>query len=1055
MIFKHSFNSIIRSPGKTLLFLILLTASIVFVNLGSSMNFSANRMLDQANEHFDTVIALKYGDLHNPDGAWADENFQNNLAQIDIDSLADHPAVIAVDRERSITAYAGSDSTVWQSNSPVKDYVILTLRLLAPQDDGSWTAVTYETIFGRRVSGTVFLRINPYNTQGEEISAQLQPGRTFLLAALAQTAPSSGLTLTPVKPSLLVLNPDETLSGLSEITDITDQLDYFETNEGQTWLDLVDKLNIVDKSFQVVASSDIPSMIPFHMKQTWLIDGSFENQPGTCYISERLAGVNDLEVGDSWQLAYHYEPNGDTSFAYSLEEGFAHEEACQIAGIFHIIPDIDYTILIPLPQWLEKVPDSYDFLRIKVHNDTAEEYLDFIKGQLPAMVDIQVEDQGYNNAVVPILKLRMRSLYMTIASAAAGAAVISLFAYLFIVRQRETADVMMKLGTGRGRTIAYLIIGIMIIAILSGLAGTYIAGQVDSRLTTAVWESLQGGIMQDLRFSERALGMQLEFNPELVTASWVRYATTSVVITLVFVITLIASLITLKKPKRRKAKPIEAPKTESGKAMSFAWMPGLSLRFASRSIKRNFFRSLIVPVAVSLLAAFILVIAFSVAEQERAAETIYDEVPNTAYLTTALGRHRNFPARLQSDIFHMLDSEWSGRQMIQMFRYPASGEDVRQFRQKLETENPVIKEFLLTRYMNYEYMGLVEHADGSPGTPDLPEKPELILQTSAVAAELGFNWLEQQVKRMPVLALTDSVTRTSEAVKFRDSQVQWLEGFSDADFLEPQFIVVLPDRFMNEEGLEMGDVIRLGVYEVDDYFSVMVEGFDFKIVGSYFQGSRSPVFYVPWNLLLNIVMGSDRFLTVTDIYNPDTPLVLGLSNEYLADSLDSATIIPKDPRNLDALRDYLEENGYSQVGVIRSNRLAVVIEDKALADGLLSIQQHLSFLNFIIPIMLLLSGVIAFILSYLLTRNRLPEFAVMVSLGAKKFQVYLAFFLEQFFLLFIGMLPIVLVLIARPEWLPAVQQNLLLFIAIYTFGIVVAIGLMGRSKVLDILFTKE
>ena len=1055
MIFKHSFNSIIRSPGKTLLFLILLTASIVFVNLGSSMNYSANRMLDQANEHFDTVIALKYGDLHNPDGAWADENFQKNLAQIDIDSLSDHPAVIAVDRERSITAYAGSDSTVWQSNSPVKDYVILTLRLLSPQDDGSWTALTYETIFGRKVSGTVFLRINPYNTQGEDISTQLQPGRTFLLAALAQTASSSGLTLTPVKPSLLVLNPDVTLSGFSEITDITDQPDFFETKEGQTWLGLVDKLNIVDKSFQVVASSDIPSMVPFHMKQTWLTDGSFQNQPGTCYISERLAGVFDLEVGDSWQLAYHYEPNGNTSFAYSLEEGFAHEEACLIAGIFHIIPDMDYTILIPWPQWLQKVPDSYDFLRIKVHNDMAEEYLDFIKEQLPAMVEIQVEDQGYSNAVVPILKLRVRSLYMTIASAAAGAAVISLFAYLFIVRQSETADVMMKLGSGRSRTIAYLIIGIMIIAILSGLAGIYIAGQVDSRLTTTVWESLQGGIMQDLRFSERALGMQLEFKPELVTAAWVRYATTSVVIALVFVITLIASLITLKKPKRRKAKPIEAPKTESGKAMSFAWLPGLSLRFASRSIKRNFFRSLIVPVAVSLLAAFILVIAFSVAEQERAAETIYDEVPNTAYLTTALGRHRNFPARLQSDVFHMLDSEWSGRQMTQMFRYPASGEEVRQFRQQLEAENPVIKEFLLTRYMNYEYIGLVEHADGSPGTPDLPEKPELITQTSAVAADLGFNWLAQQVKRMPVLALTDSVTRTSEAVKFRDSQVQWLEGFSDADFLEPQFIIVLPDRFMNEEGLELGDVIRLGVYEADENFGVMVEGFDFKVVGSYFQGSRSPVFYVPWNLLLNIVMGSDRYLIQADTSDTNTPMTPGLPNEYLADSLDSATIIPKDPRNLDALRDYLEENGYSQVGIIRSNRLAVVIEDKALADGLLSIQQHLSFLNFIIPIMLLLSGVIAFILSYLLTRNRLPEFAVMVSLGAKKFQVYLAFFLEQFFLLFIGMLPVVAVLIVRPEWLLAVGQNLLLFIAIYTFGIVIAIGLMGRSKVLDILFTKE
>jgi ABC-type antimicrobial peptide transport system permease subunit len=237
---------------------------------------------------------------------------------------------------------------------------------------------------------------------------------------------------------------------------------------------------------------------------------------------------------------------------------------------------------------------------------------------------------------------------------------------------------------------------------------------------------------------------------------------------------------------------------------------------------------------------------------------------------------------------------------------------------------------------------------------------------------------------------------------------------------------------------------------------VLAEPFDFTVVGSYFQGSRSPVFYVPWNLLLDIKMGTDLgILLPEDHEDPDSPMIAGLPNEYLAESVDSATIIPKDPRNLDALRDYLEENGYSQVGIIRSNRLAVVIEDKALADGLLSIQQHLSSLNFIIPIMLLLSGVIAFILSYLLTRHRLPEFAVMRSLGTKKFQVYLAFFLEQFFLLLIGVLPVASVLLARPEWLPAVQRNLLLFLAVYTLGIVIAIGLMGRSKVLDILFTKE
>lgn len=205
MIFKHSFNSIVRSPGKTILFLILLTASIVFVNLGSSMNYSANRMLAQADEHFDTVIAFKYGDLHNPDGAWADANFQKNLTAIDLAALTKHPAVIAVNQERTLSAFAGKDTTVWQSNSLVKDYVILTLRLLSPQDDGSWTALTYDTIFGRRVSGSVFLKVSPINTNGDDISNQLKPDRKYLLAAYA--SPGSQITLTPVKPAWLVKNP--------------------------------------------------------------------------------------------------------------------------------------------------------------------------------------------------------------------------------------------------------------------------------------------------------------------------------------------------------------------------------------------------------------------------------------------------------------------------------------------------------------------------------------------------------------------------------------------------------------------------------------------------------------------------------------------------------------------------------------------------------------------------------------------------------------------------------------------------------------------------------
>ena len=68
-----------------------------------------------------------------------------------------------------------------------------------------------------------------------------------------------------------------------------------------------------------------------------------------------------------------------------------------------------------------------------------------------------------------------------------------------------------------------------------------------------------------------------------------------------------------------------------------------------------------------------------------------------------------------------------------------------------------------------------------------------------------------------------------------------------------------------------------------------------------------------------------------------------------------------------------------------------------------------------------------FILSYLLTRNRLPEFAVMRSLGAKKIQVYLAFLPGAIIPFTDRILPIAITSLLKPEWLPIVQNNLLQF----------------------------
>ena len=308
---------------------------------------------------------------------------------------------------------------------------------------------------------------------------------------------------------------------------------------------------------------------------------------------------------------------------------------------------------------------------------------------------------------------------------------------------------------------------------------------------------------------------------------------------------------------------------------------------------------------------------------------------------------------------------------------------------------------------------------------------------------------------MPVILFTDSIFTTPEFYQTQDPVIDWLNGYSNESFRTNDIIITLPDRFMEDNGIGLGDTIRVAVYLADPDQGVFMEAHDFLVVGRYEQGSRSPIIYTPWTLICYITLYNDQAYLELDSTQDDPTENWRASGFYLSDDIMIASLIPEDTRQLSGLRDYLEEERYSQVGSINQKRLSVVIEDRALSDAVESIQQHLFFMDLVMSIMLVVSGIIGFILSYLLTRHRLHEFAIMRSLGTKRRQVYSAFFLEQFLLFLIGTVPIVAAMYIRPEWHYLFSWNLLWFFIIYTYGIIIAIGLMGRSEVLDILFTKE
>lgn len=1048
---KHSINSVIRSPWKSLLFVLLLSAAILFVSLGSSMLYSADRMLAQADEQFKTVISLKYGGLENIDGAWADEVFQANMANLDLTPIIDHPAVLAVDTEREIFAYAENGTEVKQQASPFVDIVIFTFSPAYPEDDNAWTALSKDILFGDSLKEDNFILISPVNTRGERITDSLERERTYLGAAIINYV-QGRRTATLVNPAALNPAHEAELQTLSEITDITDQPDYFKTSEGQLWKKLFDSLTIVDQSFSVTASSYLPAIAPLHLNQTRLMDGEFDTADLiTCYISDRVAALLDLEVGDTWSLNFHSNPSGDPASSYWIEEGFDYSADMRIAGIFQEYSGLAFQVYIPLAEWVEKPPDDYEFLRVLIENEAVDKYVGYLNDILPENIEIQIEDQGYAAAVKPILTLREQAISLTAISAMAGIAAAILFSYLFISRQRQTASVMMMLGTGRTRTAAYLLFGILLVAILSALLGTLVGSFMDTRITAAVWDSLQQESVLDIRYSERAMGIPVEFNPELTTSAWVRWASAGLLISIIILITVVFAVLTLRKPKRRKIRKASGPSTNAGKAISFGNVPTIGLRFALRSIRRNWIRSLIVPVTALVLVMFIVAIGYAENQQLAEAEAVYDEVQTLAYMTTYLGESREVPLHFFADILHLLEPAYSSDGSHPRQANEVAGDYITRLRQTFEKNNPYIERMILTNKMNYTYLGVISQAGEDTINTEIPRRPKVVEHNPA----WGYDWYQALVRQMPVILFTDSIYTTPEFYQTQDPVIDWLDGYDDGSFRSNGTIAALPDRFMEENGINLGDTIRIAIYLADPDRGVFMEAHDFLVVGSYQQGSRSPIIYTPWSLICYITLYNDQAYLELESAQDDPSEDWRAPNGYLADDILTASLVPENTRELSALRDYLEEERYSQIGTINQKRLSVVIEDRALSDAVESIQQHIFFMDLVMSIMLVVSGIIGFILSYLLTRHRLHEFAVMRSLGAKRRQVYSAFFLEQFILFLIGIVPVLAIIYIRPEWHYLFSWNLLWFVLIYTYGIIIAIGLMGRSEVLDILFTKE
>lgn len=1063
----HSFKSIIRTPKKTILFLFLITLLALFLSIGTGMYRSAQNMLNEADDTFSTVVELNYlGDKGNDEEAFYDE-MNKDMKNYDFSKLSNHPDVLSVNMENKALAYL-EEKQIHHNLSELNNYVVIEVFNLRRFNDMFYQATISKVHFGTTMRESTYVMINDIDISGDIEGYDLIEGHKYLIIGRKSNGKTPTAVITPGLP--------EGVDGYEYVIDLDSSPDYFNLEDGYRFLELIEAFYVVNKSLPVTFVSSLEASEPYFSRDMIINDGRAfsekEYQEGNnkvIILSNTLAEYYEVGIGDKLNLNLHYSKNVSGLSDYFKDFIYSKTEDYEVVGIFENKYDNRYMIYMPMADWIEQDYYSYTLARYLVKNGSGKKFIEDSDKQLLINMDYTLYDQGYDEAIKPIVELKDTAILLLVLGFVSGITILLLFSYLYVYKQRETLINMVSLGTGRRRVLTYVLFGSMLMVALASFIGSFVSSGFINNLTSMVFNNMIELYGSDMRYSERAIGTQVEYAAKVSVNNWVPAFIIILMLILSFILLFSLSnfiindkkyrMIKKRKPARKKSKKVSKAKqviVNKEQNVMFGSMRPIPLKFALVSIVRNSGRSLIVPLLTLILSIFLVFLSFLSNIQQEKRSTVYDRIPVNAYMTTYKNETRDIAGlNLQYDIYKLIDPDYTHRMVWNQNLYEERMNDGEYTSFKaLEERNNILnnsdffKEMNLYTAINYEYMGISVTRDGHKDE-ELTSFPNVREHKDA----FGYDWFIEAINKMPRLAYADDLRYTPDFFGDTSAEVEFLSGYSYDSLKQTENIGMISRNLANEHGINMGDNIRITAWIAYEKYA-MCSVLDLKVVGIYEPSWRTDVIYLPW------IMSYDHKYYLDsgypEVFNENTEDSTDkLWNEYLPRNVRAATFTLKNTENLDYFREYLDTLGYSETGKINAIRKAIVIQDKSLEETIKTLDNYISLMDVLIPIMIIIFGIIGFMVSYLSIRHRLNELAIMRSMGARKTHVFLAFFIEQLILFVIGLLPVIIFGIVVPGSFIYYAGPLGYYTLSYLAGTAVALMVLSRAKLLDILFSKE
>ena len=947
---KNGIKCTLRTPWKTILFSMVLILLSALLTVSLCVFTAVRRYLSDCGDYYHTIANLEYIGSDYPISTVYDADLVKAVSEHkkELDALIDSDEAISFEPESNTVALVDGFHR-WDYYVLDPSRAVLRLRYIMYDDRiDVFLMELEETYYSTKDYGKTLLYVRtgvmpvdggetPETDRSYYVSGRFFKGQTANPWFFAEEASfyEDGETIT--LPAFTPADADEAL--------IDEYLRFAEIAQ------------LKNDSCRVFYSADLDDYPPFQQQMISLAKGrlftaeEYAEKAHVCVVSSRIAGAFGLGLGDTINLTVLtadealYEPGKWKT----LDEG-----GFEIVGVYEDSEEFPYRIFLPDAEAANagiRPVTGYRLGHFRLRNEGA---VDFEAKAQPLQeygFRLTVYDQGYASATEPMRELMFISIVFLAVCLLLALVAHALQSHLFVSRQKETAQTMRALGSGTKHVILYFISAALLLSIVSAVIGCVIGKLLESRVMEALRQFATQYADKDLRFSGSRLSLSrtLAFEPSIGINVYLLSAALLIIGSVLF--TAVFAMRSLRDEKTKKKKRSDALQALPKREAKNTKLSG-ALKYALLSLRRGVVRTVAVILLCMIAAIFF------------------------GRLTASLGGYRDqLDSYRANAVITGFATDYKGRLI--------DGLIIRNSAVKNILSTGLISEHTVTDTVAYcELVGIPITADGE----EREVRQVNIPSSGSFAIDTLIDRLHSENRWVAASSINGSPLFHYSKVK----DVTWLDGYSDEDFLGRKAICVLPQTMMAEEGIELGDTIRL-LFADTLYFAFQLIGIvDVKVVGTYAAETSATYIFSPIN------------------YHPSVH-AMEVENGYSSESIatrtyDSFLFTLGDASRLDELRSALADSGFTYVHSGNRSYPHVIIEDEIYLNTTHSMERQIQYVSVLYDALYVIAGVIGFVLAWLLALSRRKEIAVMRAMGTQPLRILVNFFFEQALLSTVGIL---------------------------------------------------